>query len=1004
MATTRPSCGLTVLRTTGFARATKRWRWNLTLREWVKTSYTAGARFTAEERHVTSLADLVAVLACLSQDPRAFIVRGALSHAAHDEIAGDPGRTIRRRKHLKNNIAPTLEEVPRRWIMIDIDNWPLPSWGDLADDPDTVIEHAVHELLPEPFHDADCWWQLSSSAGFAVGMLKAHLFFWLSEPASNEHIKDVLKQVAPSVDRSPFSAAQPHFIADPIIVGGHDPLPRRTGWRYGLTDEVVLPEMPNIRRKQRLVGTGYAGRGGSIADALALVGDGEGLDGFHLPLRTAIVRYARQCSRIDVRDDNGIKAELRNAIRAAPRRANRDVETYLADYYLQASIDGAIALLAGDDEIQKIRPHHHAPTQTLEQARAALTQHVGGFFDRALAWNTDRSAAAEHAALIVGVGTGKSTAARAALPAFIEAAKAAGHAHRVLWLVPTHRLGDESLAEMRRLGINAVVMRGRGANIPGSIGPEPQKMCMNLPAVEDALSIHMKVEQSVCGMPDGPSCPWRSGSDQCAFQRQKAPVARADVVIAAHQTMFFELSKEVRDGLAAVVVDEAWWQVGLHPKREVFLSSFTSEPISHPVLDRSKSERSSWYQTINVFDTNDLHAISSKAQQAFEATPEGELLNKASVEQAGLTAKECASAYALEWRRMFEGAIYPGQPAQDRKAAVAKAAGNASIPRRAGIWRALQALLEGDEFNTGRLQMDSRSSVEGTLRTIALHSRLDICDDVSGVPMLHLDATMAVSIVKHFLPRLTVLAEINPVAPHMRVHQIIGGWGKTSIVSSEKTWDSENKRRGSVVSALVDFVALHSGDNALVVTYEAIEAEFQMPGVRTAHFNAISGLDAFRDVRSLFVIGRPLPDARDLHLQALALTGRAIAAELGHVETRGTLIADGTGAAVNVRVFNDPDLEALRTAITEREIIQAVGRGRGVNRDATRPLNVFVLADAALPIPVTKVIRWADIRPDVVRRMAARHGVLWSATDAARGYPDLFATPDAARMAIARTL
>jgi hypothetical protein len=374
-------------------------------------------------------------------------------------------------------------------------------------------------------------------------------------------------------------------------------------------------------------------------------------------------------------------------------------------------------------------------------------------------------------------------------------------------------------------------------------------------------------------------------------------------------------------------------------------------------LDRSKSERSSWYQTINVFDTNDLHAISSKAQQAFEATPEGELLNKASVEQAGLTAKECASAYALEWRRMFEGAIYPGQPAQDRKAAVAKAAGNASIPRRAGIWRAFQALLEGDEFNTGRLQMDSRPSVEGTLRTIALHSRLDICDDVSEVPMLHLDATMSISIVEHFLPRLTVLAEINPVAPHMQVHQIIGGWGKTSIVSNEKASDGENKRRESVLSVLVDFVALHSGDNALVVTYEAIEAEFQIPGVRTAHFNAISGLDAFRDVRSLFVIGRPLPDARDLHLQALALTGRAIAAESGHVETRGTLIADGTGAAVNVRVFNDPDLEALRTAITEREIIQAVGRGRGVNRDATRPLNVFVLADAALPIPVTKLLR-----------------------------------------------
>ena len=143
MSNSRPRCGLTVLRTTGSARATKRWRWNLTLREWTKISYTAGARFTAEECRVSSLADLAAVLACVSHDPRAFIVRGALTQAAHDEIAGGPERTIRRRKLWKNNIPPTLEEVPRRWIMIDIDDWPLPSWGDLADDPDTVIEHAV---------------------------------------------------------------------------------------------------------------------------------------------------------------------------------------------------------------------------------------------------------------------------------------------------------------------------------------------------------------------------------------------------------------------------------------------------------------------------------------------------------------------------------------------------------------------------------------------------------------------------------------------------------------------------------------------------------------------------------------------------------------------------------------------------------------------------------------------------------------------------------------------
>jgi hypothetical protein len=82
--------------------------------------------------------------------------------------------------------------------------------------------------------NGDCWWQLSSSAGFAVGMLKAHLFFWVSEPASNEHIKRVLVEYAPAIDRAPFNAAQPHYIAAPIIEGGYDPIPRRTGWRQGL--------------------------------------------------------------------------------------------------------------------------------------------------------------------------------------------------------------------------------------------------------------------------------------------------------------------------------------------------------------------------------------------------------------------------------------------------------------------------------------------------------------------------------------------------------------------------------------------------------------------------------------------------------------------------------------------------------------------------------------------------------------------------------------------------
>ncbi|MDQ2803109.1 MAG: hypothetical protein M3Y41_10640, partial [Pseudomonadota bacterium] len=84
----------------------------------------------------------------------------------------------------------------------------------------------------------------------------------------------------------------------------------------------------------------------------------------------------------------------------------------------------------------------------------------------------------------------------------------------------------------------------------------------------------------------------------------------------------------------------------------------------------------------------------------------------------------------------------------------------------------------------------------------------------------------------------------------------------------------------------------------------------------TEHYGNIAGLDAHRHVRAAFLSGRPHPDPKELRELALALTGRPIAAEESRVETRGVLMADGTGAAIGVRAYENADLEALRAAIT----------------------------------------------------------------------------------------
>src|SRR5579862_4997573 len=134
---TRPAPGgMTVLRCAGAGcSATKRWQWNPTLRQWLKASYNAGAWFYAEEPAPANLHEIAELLEQVQRDPLAFIVRGELTAAALELVAA--GKPILRRKLHRGTTPPTLAEVPRQWIVIDVDNWPLPQGADLADNPES---------------------------------------------------------------------------------------------------------------------------------------------------------------------------------------------------------------------------------------------------------------------------------------------------------------------------------------------------------------------------------------------------------------------------------------------------------------------------------------------------------------------------------------------------------------------------------------------------------------------------------------------------------------------------------------------------------------------------------------------------------------------------------------------------------------------------------------------------------------------------------------------------
>ena len=1017
---------LTILRTTpsssgGKRFATKHWIWMQALGEWRSISYDAGGFFTAEERSVASLNDVAATVEAIRGDPAAFLVRGALTKDAREAVAHNPRYCLRRRKRQgKKGEAPTLVEVPRQWLMVDVDGYPLPDWADLATEPEEVVARAIHDLLPECFHHAQCFWQLSASAGFKAGFLKVHLFFWLSEPIANQDLKLFLQAYAPGVDRSPYNAAQPHYVADPIVENGHDPISQRTGWCKGLDDVVVLPVLDLTalraivaRRRERVVsGTGLDARtAGTVAAATALLGDDEGHEGFHAPLRRATWLYARQTSPHQ-RDDAALKAELRQAIRATAGRPDgsgkhspAELERYCSDAYLDPLLDGAFHRIAQDrsDAPEGMTPFHATPGFGVEKAREQLRGRIEEVLRDATAWHaTDAQERGKpkHIGLAVDVATGKSGIGRRLVAELSRAQREKGGLHRILWLVPTIKLGSEAEEHFAGLeDVTVAVHRGREQDDPNRPG---EKMCLDLPAVQLAIGAGENVDEAVCGGRENRCRLF----EVCGYQRQRASVKDADIVIGAHE-LAFHLPASIKTELALTVFDEAWWQDGLALGRAVAVDGLAGSVIQHPVWHRGTTFGG---LRQNLEGTHDLYGYRAALERALTAAADG-YLRRDTLVAAGLTAEMCASARKLEWDRKRPGLMRPGMSYQARQQAAEEAGINVQIPRFSTMWTILNDLLSSDAEATGRAELEWQPTKEGDRRVLMLNTKRDVSGVILEKPILLLDATMPVDLVRSYLPDLEAAEPVRVRAPHMRLHQVVGGFGKTSIVPYGEPETSENRRRRNLAGSLRDLIENETrgtsgwtgGPGTLVVTYQGLEEAFQgIPGVETAHFNNMAGHDRWRGVRNLFVIGRPLPPPDAIRQLAAALTGAPVEVSQSHRAARAVRMADGTGGTVEVRAYEDPQAEAVRAAITDAEVVQAIGRARGVNRTASDPVRVWLMADVVTPLVVDRLSHWRDLAPSDVQRMAMRGFLLTGPADAAKAFPDLFKTPKAAEHALKR--
>ena len=226
-------CAVTIAEALGGAVLAKRWNADGTA-----TPY--GNAFLYDLHHwpVANLAALADVLRDLLTAPRCCILRGA-------PVVGERMDRVRRLLHpdAETGAAPTLREVARRWVAVDLDSVPLPDGTDPRDL--AACAGAVRRYLPNAFRDAAAIVQATAGHGIKPGA-RLRWWAWLSRPVPGAELLEWFKGCP--VDVVTFRAAQPIYTAAPLFAPGiADPLPERLALVQGARDVVSVPPSAMLR-------------------------------------------------------------------------------------------------------------------------------------------------------------------------------------------------------------------------------------------------------------------------------------------------------------------------------------------------------------------------------------------------------------------------------------------------------------------------------------------------------------------------------------------------------------------------------------------------------------------------------------------------------------------------------------------------------------------------------------------------------------------------------------
>jgi hypothetical protein len=942
----------------------------------------------------------------------------------HGEII--PGMNTRRMRRLlvaDGDSPATIRDRLCPYIVLDIDQLPLPKGLSVEKDPDAVIEF-VRAVLPDELRDTSFWYHHSHSAG-TTRKVKLHLVFLLQEPRSCKDLARWVKRQnevlgLPLFDPAPYSPNDFIFIGNPLLDHNvEDPVPpgKRFGVCPGSRDTALLniPDTwrPTEERRNReqqgdirsITGVGVEG----IAAQLKRLGPE-----CHGAIVGAVNAAFRQRGLLV--DDTELEARIIRAIETADWSLSTRSEDYIAGEV--SRISSVISWRRGIEEtlIRETLFGVPAPKyETAAKATAALGNALDEFFIRCEAWR-DTCAAKEEAvdtppaplmAVRATTGLGKT---RGVVARLLDAPFRA-----ILYVAPTHEVLEEIKKALEREQDDRRSSAGKRweiIHVYGRTHKDPKTgeptMCKRADVADKVRRHGGDVGKLLCGTADEPKC---LHYDTCPFieQRDHLRATKEDdgvatITLVATDTLKHSLPGGVRTP-DLVVIDEAFWSslvsvryaeprghLKLETMRGLRWRAFENkkDDVGNVVAQRHAAAASAalnklWRRFVKLFDGCEsdtdgggFFLVSALAMGAVDLAKLQKSLGRCRVNV------ELALGGSLDDAHLLS--------------ALSKVA---EINERVGVYQNLIGAVLVEKARVGAVRSAMISIEDGYVlfRRAGEPRALGSEDKRRVTPTLFLDADLDGEIVRRWWPGLAEEEIVDVTcewSPNVKVVHIKGrSFSKSWALGRKGANTKEQKRaarhRRDLDSFIRQCMALNDVDTSqtMVVSYKDLitaldsqsqddlysvpenPAEWRSAG----WFNALAGSDRWRDVRLGFVIGRPQATPK-----AYSDLARAIWGHEGsdwrdvEVDSKGFLdpprrrfrlhTREGVApATVRTEVMPDPRSDRIYRAVTWGQPMQADGRVRPVYRTEKHPCVLFTMGEVPRGMKVDAVVHWDDVIP-----------------------------------------